>query len=59
MADNSMKSTGSTGGIGGNPYLDGRLNIGPAAQVPAVHGKPEGGEKAKVIRGNDLRNGKK
>lgn len=41
-----------------NPYLDGRLNIGQAAQVKAVHNKPSG-EKAKKITGNDLRNGKK
>lgn len=43
----------------GNPYTDGRLNIGPAAQVKAVHGKPQGGEKAKKITGTDLRAGKK
>ena len=42
-----------------NPYNDGRLNIGQAAQVKAIHGKPEGGEKTKKITGTDLRSGKK
>lgn len=42
-----------------NPYNDGRLNIGPGAQVKAIHPKPEGGEKSKKITGSDLRNGKK
>ena len=40
-----------------NPYNDGRLNIGAAAQVKALHKRP-GTDKAKVLKGNDLRAGK-
>ena len=40
-------------------YLDGKLNIGPTAQVNAIHTKPEGGEKVKKYTGSDLRNGTK
>ncbi len=40
-----------------NPYNDGRLNIGAAAQVKALHKRPQG-QKPKNIKGNDLRAGK-
>ena len=40
-------------------YQDGKLNIGPVAQVKAIHSKPQGGETVKKYTGSDLRNGTK
>lgn len=42
-----------------NPYQNGKLNIGPAAEVAAIHPKAKASEKPVKITGSDLRDGKK
>jgi len=40
-----------------NEYLNGKLNVGPTAQIQAIHSKPQAAEKPVVMTGTDLRGG--